>query len=210
MDKGAYRGFTLWELLVTVTVAGIILGLGVPNFREFQRNNAIIAAGNELVSGLYLARTEAVKRQVPMTLCGSANPLAAAPACGGGGNGGFIVFVDENGNGVLTDPTDGNAVVDANETVLAQRAAPGGTINVYGDGGQYITIAPTGFAVPIAQGQAQGRTTTVLYCDERGNKDVGGRSSARVVTIAPTGRPQTLQETADVTTAVGVTGGVCP
>ncbi len=170
----------------------------------------MISVANEMVSGLYLARTEAVKRQAPVTLCGSPNPSAGAPVCGAGGNGGFIVFVDENGNGVLGDPTDGNAVVDANEAVLLQRAAPGGTINLFGNGGQYVTYGTNGYLMPTAVGQAQPSTTVILYCDDRGNRDTGGRSTARVVNVAATGRAQVMRNQADIAAAVAATGGICP
>ena len=211
MNAKTQRGFTLLELMVTLLVAGIVLGIGVPNFMEFQRNNAMIAAANDMITGLYLARTEAVKRQLPVTLCGSPDPLIAAPVCGLGGNGGFIVFVDENNNGVIGDATDGNAIVDANEVVLLQRAAPGGTINLFGNGGQYVAYGTNGFLVQTAPGQAQPSTTVILYCDERGNKDIGGgRSSARVVTISATGRAQVVRDQAGVAAGVATTGGVCP
>jgi type IV fimbrial biogenesis protein FimT len=209
MKTKTQNGFSLLELMVAVSVAGIVLGFGVPSFMEFQRNNALISAANEMVSGLYLARTEAVKRQVPVTLCSSPDPLVAVPACGVGGNGGFIVFVDENNNGVLGDATDGNAIVDANEVVLLQRAAPGGTINLSGNGGQYMAYGTNGYLTPTAVGQGQPSTTVILYCDERGNKDTGGRSSARVINVAPTGRAQVMQAQADVVTAVAATGGIC-
>ncbi len=210
MNAKTQRGFTLLELMVTLLVAGIVLGIGVPNFMEFQRNNAMIAAANDMISGLYLARTEAVKRQLPVTLCGSPDPLIAAPVCGLGGNGGFIVFVDENNNGVIGDPTDGNAEVDAGEVVLLQRGDPGGTINVSGNGGQYVAYGTNGFLVQTAPGQADSSTTAMLYCDERGNKNTGGQSSARVVNVAVTGRAQVMRDQADVTAAVAATGGVCP
>lgn len=210
MEAKTQSGFTLLELLVTLLVAGVVLGFGVPNFMEFQRNNAMISAANEMVTGLYLARTEAVKRQVPVTLCGSPNPLVPAPACGPGGNGGFIVFVDENNNGVLGDVTDGNAVVDAGEVVLMQRPDPGGTINVFGNGGQYMAYAGNGFLVPTAPGQGLPSTTVLLYCDERGNRDAGGRSAARAINVAPTGRAQVMRDQVNVATAVVATGGVCP
>ena len=210
MNQRTQRGFTLWELLTTLLVAGVLLGVGVPNLMEFQRNNAMVSAANEMITGLYLARTEAVKRQVPVTVCGSINPLVPAPTCSLGGNGGFIVFVDENNNGVLTDVSDGNAVVDPNELVLMQVDAPGGTMNVFGDGGQYMAYAPSGFLVTRAPGQGANSTTILLYCDERGNRDAGGRSAARVVNILPTGRAQIFRSQADVATGVAVTGGFCP
>ena len=62
------HGFTLWELLMALLVAGILLGIGVPNVMEFQRNGAMTAAANDLVTAMLMARTEAVKRQAPVTL----------------------------------------------------------------------------------------------------------------------------------------------
>ena len=199
-------GFTLWELLITVAVMGIVLGLGVPNFLEFQRNNVMAANANELVTALYLARSEAVKRQAPVTLCASANPTAVNPVCGGAVNGGFIVFVDNNdtdGDGV----PDGDVIVNGGEQVLVQQDEPGGTMNVFADG-LYVSYAATGFTrnAPLNPPGA----TTVLYCDERGNKDTGGgMSAARVVTIAQTGRPQMLRDMADVANATALLGAAC-
>ena len=152
MNANVHRGFTLWELLITLLVAGVVFGLGVPNFMEFQRNNAIIAAANSLVTAILAARSEAMKRQVPVTLCASPDPIAANPVCspnGAGSNGGFIVWVDENGNvdangvPILTDATDGNAIVNNNEQILTRTAAPGGTIRRWADSG-YVAYGPNG------------------------------------------------------------------
>src|SRR6185436_8814367 len=136
MNTSRQHGFTLWELLMTLLVAGILLGIGVPNVMEFTRNASMTAAANDLVTATILARTEAVKRQAPVTLCLSDNPTAATPTCSPGAvansaTRGIVVFVDENNNvdangaRILTDATDGNAVIDAGELVLSQHAAPG-------------------------------------------------------------------------------------
>jgi Tfp pilus assembly protein FimT len=175
---------------------------------EFQRNAAVTAAANDLVSAIYLARTEAVKRQVPVTLCASANATTAAPTCGVGPNTGFIVFVDDI-NPAIVAGTDGNAVVDAGELVLLQQPGPGGTIAISSDS-IYVTYAPNGFVVPQAVGQAQPSLTSLLVCDDRGNRDAGGNSAARAVNVAPTGRPQIMRSMADVAIAAAATGGVCP
>lgn len=199
-------GFTLWELLIAIAVMGIVLGLGVPNFLEFRRNATMSGNTNELVTALYLARSEAVKRQAPVTLCASAAPLVLNPTCGGAVNGGFIVFVDDNdGNG--DGLPDGNASVEAGEQVLVQQEEPGGTMNVYADS-LYVSYAASGF-VRNAPGNPPS-ATTVLYCDERGNKDTGGGiSAARLVNIAVTGRPQLLRYTADVASAAAILGVAC-
>jgi type IV fimbrial biogenesis protein FimT len=217
MDAKLIRGFTLWELMTSLAVIGILLGIGVPSLMELQRNMAITSAANDLVSALLAARAEAVKRQVPVTVCASPNPLAAAPACsptGAGTNGGFVVWVDENGNldgngaPILTDASDGNAVVDGGETVLIARPAPGGVINVFGDSG-YISYGANGFRrdVPGLNVAAN----DVLYCDDRGNRPAAGNAStARVVRIDALGRGQVLRTVNEITPVVAALGAACP
>jgi type IV fimbrial biogenesis protein FimT len=216
MNAQTNRGFTLLELMVTLFVASIVVALGVPNFLEFTRNNRMTSASNDLVSALMAARSRAVQLQVPVTLCASPDPTIANPVCsptGAGTNGGFIVWIDENGNTnadgvpILTDGTDGNAVVDAAETVVLQRAAPGGSINVFADSG-YVSYGPNGFRRNAAVGPS---ATNVLYCDDRGNRAThGGLSTARVVRIDQTGRGQVVRELAQVTPVVTDLGAACP
>jgi type IV fimbrial biogenesis protein FimT len=220
MNAKRTAGFTLFELMLTVFIAGILLGFGVPSFIEFQRNNAIAAAANDLVSATLAARAQAVSRQQPVTLCASANPTAANPVCsptGAGANGGFFVWVDENGNvdangaPILNDPTDGDAVLNNGETVLFARPAPGGTINVFANTG-VVSYAPSGFRRFTIPGlAAQPPVLNVLYCDERGNRVTSTGSTARVVRIDRTGRGQTLREVVEVTPAIAtIPGAVCP
>ena len=233
MEAKNQAGFTLWELLVTLLVAGILVGIGVPSLRDAQRNTNMTGAANDLITGLLAARAEAVKRRVPVTLCASPDPSAANPVCtqtGAGANGGFIVWVDENGNldpngtPILTDATDGDAVVDPNETVLIRQAAPpssvpNGTLQIFAAGGAaggvnsgYITFQPNGF--PRQPGGAPPVLSRVLYCDERGNKDGPGGanfSTARLVLIDATGRGDVVTDKADIAAAVGtIPGAVCP
>jgi type IV fimbrial biogenesis protein FimT len=208
MNAGQHRGFSLLELMVTLVVGGIVLGVGVPSFIEFRDNNTMIAQANDLVTGLYLARAEAVKRQVPITLCASADAMTPSPTCGLGADNGYIVFVDD-ADPLVDAGTDGNAVVDDGELILMQHSAPGGSIDLFADS-SYVAFGISGFIVAQAPGQAQRSATNLLLCDDRGNRDAGGRSSARVVTISPTGRAQIMQSQLDVETAAAVTGGDCP
>lgn len=182
------RGFTLWELMMALTVAGIVLGLAVPSFMEFQRTNAMAAATNDLVTATLLARSEAMKRQAPVTLCVSPNPTSDIPSCGANPEGGFIVFVDKT-NALTAEPTDGDGVFDSGETLLLRRAAPGGSIRVWSDD-HAVTYGSNGF--PRTPGSAS--VTRFLFCDDRGHRPSSGGSAARLVLIEPTGRGTVRQE----------------
>jgi len=195
---------------MTMLVAGILLGIGVPNVIEFSRNASMTAAANDFVTAALMARTEAVKRQAPVTFCLSDDPTASPPTCSpaavfGSLTRGWVVFVDENNNvdadgaRILTDATDGNGVIDAGELVLAQRAAPGVTssVRVSANCG-YTTYAPTGFTRQ-AGALCWPANRIVLLCDDRGRRVAAGSlASARVVRTTRTGRPQVLSEFADV------------
>lgn len=82
------RGFTLIELMVTIAVLAIVLGIAVPSFQDFVRKNRLVATTNNLVSALAMARSEAIKRAARVTVA-SANWSA-----------GWQVFVD---TGVVGD-----------------------------------------------------------------------------------------------------------
>lgn len=69
-------GFTLIELMVTISILAILLGIGVPSFRAMIEGNRIRTVTNDLVIALQFARSEAVKRGIPVTLC-SSNDQAA-------------------------------------------------------------------------------------------------------------------------------------
>lgn len=209
MSTTRQSGFTLWELLMTLLVAGILLGIGVPNVMEFQRNGRMTGAANDIITAIVTARTEAIKRQVPTTWCLTDDAIAATPRClpntvqdsvsGAFTVTGFVVWVDENNNGVLTDATDGNAVVDAGETVLTRGVAPGLPIRYSATCG-HVTYSPSGFRRQVGAlcpGVAAARV--LLLCDDRGRKlAAGGQSAARVVRVDRIGRPHVMSESAVV------------
>ena len=55
------RGFTLVELLVTVTVLGVLLGVGMPNLFNLIEQNRLTTDANNLVVSLNYARSEAAR-----------------------------------------------------------------------------------------------------------------------------------------------------
>ena len=74
------QGFTLIELMVTLTITAVLLGIGVPSFRSMIENNRITAATNDLVNALQLARSEAIKRGIPVVLCASSDQASCSTA----------------------------------------------------------------------------------------------------------------------------------
>lgn len=70
------RGFTLIELMVALTLVGLLLRLGMPSFTTFLRNSEIRSTAESISNGLRAARSEATRRNAPVsfTLAGSGSP----------------------------------------------------------------------------------------------------------------------------------------
>jgi type IV fimbrial biogenesis protein FimT len=158
------RGFTLLELLITILVLALVLGLGVPGFRELVLNNRQASAVNELVTALQLARSEAITQNIGTPGAVSVCPSSDGTSCSGTWSDGWIAFTDNDTSGTVNGP----------DTVLRAAEAPQG-----------INIATPGFAGVISyrrDGRVLGAADFV-FCDTRGG------SKARVVQVGISGRP---------------------
>lgn len=56
------KGFTLIELMITISVVTVLSILGAPALSEFMEKNKIKTAATSMNSGIQLARSEAIKR----------------------------------------------------------------------------------------------------------------------------------------------------
>ena len=90
---GRLRGFTLFELLVTLIVVAVLLAIAVPALSQFVDSSRLRASQSELVSALTLARSEATKRGLNVVV------EAVAPAAGVEFNQGWRVWVDADADG---------------------------------------------------------------------------------------------------------------
>lgn len=184
------RGFTLLEMMLAITIAGLILGIGVPAFGQYLRNSAMTAGANDLLGGMYVARSEAVKRRMQTVVCMAAEPEGDDADCDGDGSTGWIAFVDANADGV----------VDDGEPILLRHAGREGlSLSIMpDDSGNYFAYAPSGFGVGIA---ASGDPmSAIVMCDDRGNAatDGGDLSAARGLELSATGRPRVTRSVAEI------------
>lgn len=136
MHRSGNAGFTLIELMMTVAVAGILLALAGPSFREALLRQQVSNAAGELVAAVQLARSEAIRNNRRVTLCRSAD----ASACDASTStwAGWIIFVDTDADGVrdATEPVLRGGTIDAPVTLHASAnlTALGERITFRGDG----------------------------------------------------------------------------
>lgn len=67
------RGFTTWEFLIVLCIAGVLAAMAVPGFAAARRSAALTASVNQMVGSLHLARSTAIMRATPAVLCLSAD-----------------------------------------------------------------------------------------------------------------------------------------
>lgn len=166
-----FSGFTLIELMVTIAVAAILLGVAVPNFVVFLQNNRLVSQINELSGMLNFARSEAVKRAAIVRVCSRLNDTT----CAGGlvWDAGYLVFLDPDNNGTpdaATDVLRVRSAMEGNNTLRATRAA--------------ITFQPNGFST--------GSNATFRACDARGTANgravvINNQGRTRASTVAAEG-----------------------
>lgn len=83
----ATGGFTIIELMVTITLLGILFGLGLPSFTAWIRNSQIRTVSEALQNGVRTAQAEAVRRNRQVVLSfTNATPALNATAVANGKN----------------------------------------------------------------------------------------------------------------------------
>lgn len=108
-------GVTLLELLVTVSIAGILLAAGVPSMTALTRSNRMVADTNALVATLHAARSEALKDAAQVTVCKSGDQASCNQALDW--HDGWIVFIDSDADGVRDLGGTSEAIIRTHESL---------------------------------------------------------------------------------------------
>jgi type IV fimbrial biogenesis protein FimT len=91
-------GFSLYDLIITSAVVGV-LGVGAVSMAGLVQATRTTSIVNQLMGNLSLARSEAIKRATPITIC----PGTTSGECQAirDWKNGWVMFSDPDGNGVL-------------------------------------------------------------------------------------------------------------
>jgi type IV fimbrial biogenesis protein FimT len=155
------RGFTAIELLMVVAILGVLAALAAPSFTETIKRYRVNSIREDLFSSIQWARSEAVRRRVPVTFaritgCGASLTTADDWDCG------WNAFVDTNNNSAL----------DAGEPILRSFTIPTGYRLTHNAAVASTTMIVTRFGQPgtaserfiIAPPEGSAGAATLVAC----------------------------------------------
>ena len=203
-------GFTLLELMIVMAIVGVALGIGLPTLSVYFQSSRMTNNSNAMVAAFQIAKSEAIKRQGPVTVCRSANQASCDLNDDNTWEDGFIVFLDVDADRVV-DAGDGDILLRINvgaEDKLDPDAGTG-SVTIRSDTKtnnehQYVTFSSRGHP---KNGRAL-QSAMYVVCDSRGIKgvtvDVDGadviRTAARGVILSKSGKLRTTRDGTRLTT----------
>lgn len=163
-------GFTLVELMVSLAILAVLLAAAATAMHDVGRSMKLSAMANGFVSGLRLARGEAIKRNARVVMCKSTDGAGCASA--GGWDQGWILFHDRNNDGIR----------DAAETLIHRGEALPEGYRLTGNSSvaRYLSFSPFG-GTRFTSGAFQAGTITLCRQSVEGGE-------ARQVVINAVGR----------------------
>lgn len=179
------RGFTLIELLVTMTIAAIVLAIGVPNLRNVVSDQRVRVAASDLSGEFAFTRASAVA---------SSRRTVIEPLVANNWAQGWRIYTDVDGSNTFT----------AGDVVIKQSPPLTGTLKICSnvvEFGTNVIYRPDGSVVRVSANTANDGITV---SDDMGNASVTD-DKIRTLYFGPSGRITVVQQNG------GTNGGVaCP
>lgn len=158
------RGFTLLEMMVSLSISAILTTTAIPAFHQLLQRNRLSTEINTFVSHLHYTRSEAIKRGVRGVMCRSTDGENCERTAGW--EQGWIIFADYNANREF-DGRDDLLFVEKGE-----------------ENGIAITSGQRRRIVYQNTGRSPGSNGTYVFCDP------DYPEYAKAVIISNTGRPR--------------------
>ena len=114
-------GFTLVEFVAALAIAAVLFSLALPSFARLIAEQQLLGEARRIAEGIALARSEAIKRNGHVVICATSPALPCGDARHW--HEGWVVFAD----------VDGNAEVDAGDSVLGRDGASPDGVTVIGN-----------------------------------------------------------------------------
>lgn len=163
--NGCCRGYSLYELVITLAAFAVTLTLGIPSFGAIVANHRLRTEVDQLFHAIHHARKESVVRRRVVSLC----PSTDGEQCGNDWSAGWMMFVNID--------RDWPARRDPQEPVI-----------------KWLSVAPENRIVAnrrsfsLRSVNLRATNGTVIFCDR------AGRARSRALVISYTGRPRVAYE----------------
>lgn len=150
------NGFTLIELMITLSVLGILAAIGIPSFFELLSNNRMTSTTNSISAALQSARSEAIIRKEPVIFCQNNGSGSGCAASIGTLAAGWVIGLDSDLNGAI----DTNGVIRVADAFPANMA-----FTMTGFTGNFVRYN--------TQGIAASPPTSIRVCDSSRTGEIG-------------------------------------
>ncbi len=167
--KKPQNGFTLFEMIIALSIVSILAIYAVPNYQTLKHNSTMTQELNRLIRTIGFARNQSVTLSQHIILCSS----QSLKACDGDSqwHHGWLVFAD----------LDRNKKYDDNDQLLlSEHKMKTGLEAVSSQFRKFIRFDQTGFS--------PGTNLTIRFCDQR------GATHGKAIIISNVGRPRTSRK----------------
>lgn len=121
--RGANRGFNLTELMIVITIMGVLGAVSVPSIREYWSSWRLNGETAKMATILRAARSTAVTKNINV----------------------LFIFDESQGEYYTLEDTNGDGTANSGERTSPVHALPAGlAIDNYSMGQQWVTFGPKG------------------------------------------------------------------